>query len=234
MSGDKPAFDQVQLDRRRVAVGLAFLAAAGFAVVRTPRVTQDFLAGADLKDVIPDRIGDWRFQTASGLVIPPEDQLSRALYSQLLTRVYADGRDAPVMLLVAQSAKQTGVLQIHRPEACYPAGGYTLSPARPYQFPTPGGSLTDNFLSATNEVGSEHIIYWTRIGRHMPLSWADQRWSIAKDNFEGIIPDAVLARISVVHENADEALGIMVRFVRSLLSALSEKNRQLLVAQGPR
>jgi len=232
VSVDKPAGASVQLNRRQLAVGLAFLSAAGLAAIRTPRIHQDFSAGADLKEVIPAKIGDWSFETASGLVVPPEDQLSRALYSQLLTRVYTDGRNSPVMLLVAQSARQTGVLQIHRPEACYPAGGYTLSPVRQYEFSTDNGGLRANFLSATNELGSEHIIYWTRVGRHMPLSWAEQRWSIAKDNFEGIIPDAVLARISVVHEDPGLALGIMVAFVRSLLGSLPEKSRQLLVARS--
>lgn len=234
MTDESVANAQIKMDRRRFGLGLAFLSAAGMAAWRLPRVTVDYLGNRKLDDVIPKKIGDWSFQTASGLVIPPEDQLSLAIYSQMLTRVYADGVRAPVMLLLAQSASQTGVLQIHRPEACYTAGGYTLSPVGQQDIALTNRSLRANTLSAANDRVSEHIVFWTRVGRHMPLSWAEQRWSVAKDNLEGIIPDALLARISVVHEDRDEAMAIIGQFIRSLLGSLPAESRRVLVADGAR
>ena len=231
MTPDAPSVGRVQMDRRRFGLGLAFLATAGIAVWRKPEFTLNFLGKRKLEDVIPTRIGDWRFMTESGLVIPPDDQLSRALYSQLLTRVYYDGKNPPIMMLVAYSHSQTGVLQIHRPEVCYPAGGYTLSPVTPFDVGLPQRSLRANQLSATNERGTEHIVYWTRVGSHMPVSWAEQRWEVAEDNFRKIIPDAVLVRFSTIHEDRAEANAVIAQFIRSLLASLPPSSRRILIAE---
>jgi len=227
-----PEIDRIQLDRRRFSLGLAFLTAAGLAAWGTPRVALNYLGQRKLEDVIPKHIGEWEFLTASGLVVPPEDQLSQATYSQLLTRVYADATSPAIMLLVAQSASQTGVLQIHRPEVCYPAGGYTLSPVTAVDIELSDRRLRANSLSATNQRGTEHVLYWTRVGRHMPSSWAQQRWAVAEDNLHQLIPDAVLVRISTIHEDRGEALATITQFIRSLWDSLPPEVRNVLVAQG--
>ena len=100
-------FAEPVMDRRKLLLGLLFCSAAGVAVWRTPRKHIDLLGRQKLDDLVPKNIASWKFVAASGLVIPPEDQLSRLLYSQLLTRVYSDGVNPPVMLLIAQSGSQT-------------------------------------------------------------------------------------------------------------------------------
>ena len=168
-------------------------------------------------------------QPASGLVTAPEDQLSRLLYSQLLTRVYSATDKPPVMMLAAQSASQTGVLQIHRPEVCYPAGGFQLSPVIEHDIPVGPLTLRTNQLTATADGRSEQIVYWTRIGKHLPISWSEQRWAVAQDNMKGIIPDAVLVRISVSANDRDEAMAVIGGFTRSLIMSLSPMARKVLI-----
>jgi len=109
------SFSAPEVDRRKLLLGLLFGSAAAIAAWRQPTKRLDYLGPEKLDDLIPKAVGPWKFVAASGLVIPPEDQLSRTLYSQLLTRVYSDGENSPVMLLIAQSAGQTGILQVHRP-----------------------------------------------------------------------------------------------------------------------
>lgn len=218
-----------RLDRRKFLLAAAFAGSAAAAYARTPSVIEDALGKGKLEDLIPKKIGNWEFVTASGLVTAPEDQLSQLLYSQLFTRVYASPGQPPIMMLVAQSARQTGVLQIHRPEVCYPAGGYTLSPVVEYDLPLKTGILRTNQLTASADGQHEHIVYWTRIGRHMPLSWGQQRLAIAEDNMRGIIPDAVLARLSVQHPNRNEAMAIISGFTRTLVDALPTNARRVLM-----
>ena len=100
------------------------LGAAGW-LRRESRISDRLSWGHKLEDVVPKRIGRWDFVTSSGLVIRPRSA-PLAVYSQLLTRVYLDGK-APIWLLIAYSAEQTGFLQVHRPEFCYTAAGYRLS-----------------------------------------------------------------------------------------------------------
>ena len=218
-----------RLDRRKFLIGAAFAGSAAAAYARTPRTIEDALGKRKLEDIIPKKIGEWEFATASGLVTAPEDQLEKLLYSQLFTRVYTSPGKSPIMMLVAQSASQTGVLQIHRPEVCYPAGGYTISPVVEFDLPLRDGRLRTNQLTATADGLSEHIIYWTRIGQHMPISWAQQRLAVASDNLRGLIPDAVLARISTQHASRDVAMDQITGFVRVLIDALPDQNRRVLM-----
>jgi EpsI family protein len=205
--------------------------AAGAAVcyARKPTETFDVLGSRKLDALVPKQIGSWQFMSSSGLVVPTEDTLSDALYSQLVTRVYTNGSDEPVMLLIAQAAGQSGILQVHRPEFCYPAGGFALSPIVPAALPAGGRSITVNNLTATIPGRPEQIVYWTRVGSQMPLSWAEQRLAVATANLKGIIPDAVLTRISTVDSNREAAFARLASFAEQLLARMGS-SRDVLIA----
>jgi EpsI family protein len=223
------SFTEPQVDRRKVLLGLLFCSAAGLAAWRQPNKHLDYLGNGKLDDIVPKTIGPWKFVAASGLVVPPEDQLSQALYSQLLTRVYDDGVNPPVMLLVAQSGSQTGVLQIHRPETCYTAGGYRISPVTPHPIPFGSSIVPANSMDASAEGLTEHVIYWTRVGDQMPASWKQQKLAVAEQNLRGIIPDAILVRISTVNNDTDGALAALNAFTRALLASVPANRRSVFV-----
>jgi EpsI family protein len=229
MKRSQTSLETGAFDRRTFAVGLAFAGAAGVAAMRQPYKVVDYLGRQELENIIPNEIGPWKFESSSGLVVPPEDQLARTLYSQLLTRIYTDGRNAPVMLLIAQSASQTGMLQVHRPEVCYPAGGYVLSDVSRHIIPLGSRKLTTNSLDATKDGLTEHIVYWTRIGDAIPLSWAEQRWAVARDNLQQVIPDAAMVRISTLQQDPASAHALIDHFVETLLSVLPINARRVLV-----
>lgn len=219
----KPVFDdfsEPQTDRRKFLLGALFCAAAGVAAFRQPSKHLDYLGKNKLEDVVPKRIGDWNFVAASGLVVPPEDQLSQTLYSQLLTRVYDDGKGPAIMLLLAQSGSQTGFLQIHRPETCYTAGGYKILSMGPHPIQVGSKIIPANVMNATSGGAPEHIAYWTRVGDEMPQSWKAQRIAVAEQNLRGVIPDAILVRISTVSDDGDAAMASIDRFVRAMLASV--------------
>jgi EpsI family protein len=218
------------LSRREVVTGLAMLGAAGVAVARKPSIPINYLGAHKLEDAIPKRIGRWDFVTNSGLVVAPEDQLVLAVYSQLLTRVYYDGK-APIWLLIAYSADQTGFLQVHRPEFCYTAAGYELSDFAPHQINLDGStSITTNSLTAVRADSTEKLIYWTRIGNHIPLSWAQQKLTVAEDNLQRLIPDAALVRISTIGIDEATAMKTMDEFVRSMLASVPPPLKRVFIA----
>lgn len=222
--------EPVKLTRRKFALGALFAGASGVALARQPTANVDYLGSNKLEQVVPKQVGRWSFVSASGLVVPPEDQLSQALYSQLLTRVYADGQTPPIMLLVAQSASQTGILQIHRPEFCYSAGGYALSPSEMHMVQLPSGPLPALSIAATANGRTEQIVYWTRIGDHIPTSWRAQRMAVALDNLRGIIPDATMVRVSMVSNDKSAALSTIDSFVQALVQSVAPRIRPVLVS----
>ena len=217
------------LSRRKMLLGTLFAASAGVTFARLPRTRIDYLGATKLDGLIPKRIGQWEFATTSGLVIPPDDTLSDTLYSNLLTRVYTDGANPPVMLLIAQSAGQTGFLQIHRPEVCYPAGGYTLSNLLPRAIATPGKDISAMELTASGPGREEQIVYWTRIGDAMPVSWLQQRLAVARDNLRGLVPDAVLVRVSTVDPDRGVATKRLTEFVQAMVGRLPTAARRVLI-----
>lgn len=228
----KPVFDSFSgpvTDRRKFLLGLLFASAAGVAAWRKPHVHLDYLGREKLDTLVPKTIGPWNFVAASGLVVPPEDQLLKALYSQLLTRVYWDGQNPPVMLLMAQSGSQTGFLQIHRPETCYTAGGYQISAVEPHPIQLGTKVLPANRMDATAGGPMEHVIYWTRVGNKVPGSWKDQKLAVAEQNLKGIIPDAILVRVSTVTDDADAGVAAIDNFVRAMIGAIPADRRSVFV-----
>jgi EpsI family protein len=219
-----------ELDRRKVLLGLLFGSTAAIAAWRQPRRHLDYLGRDKLDHIVPKDIGPWRFVAASGLVIPPEDQLSRLVYSQLLTRIYSNGDDAPLMLLVAQSGSQTGILQVHRPETCYTASGYTISRLDRYPFRIGSSIIDANSMDAEAEGVTEHVLYWTRVGNKIPATWRDQKIAVAEQNLKGIIPDAILVRISTVSNDPEAARASLEAFARALISSVPAPRRSVFIA----
>ena len=218
------------LTRRKFALGLAFASVAGVAAARLPNKKIDFLGNQKLETIVPEKFGRWTYVSSSGLVVPPEDQMVRALYSQLVTRVYSDGDGSQIMLLVAQSSSQTGILQIHRPEICYTAGGYTLSDIEPHVVGLPWGGLPTLSMSATSDMRTEQLIYWTRVGEHLPSNWREQRMVVAMDNLRRVIPDAIMVRVSTYGSDKANSLKSIDEFTAAMLNSVTPAIRRVLIA----
>lgn len=228
----KPVFDsfaEPRTDRRKFLLGLLFCSAAGIAAARQPRTRIDYLGREKLDDLVPKSIGPWKFVTASGLVVPPEDELSKQLYSEVLTRVYSDGQNPPIMLLLAENGSQSGFLQIHRPEICYSAGGYQVSTLAPHPIQLGSKVLMANSMDATQSGTTEHVVYWTRIGDVVPTSWRAQKLAVAEQNLRGIIPDAILVRVSSVTNDGDAARATIDRFIQAMIQSLPPDRRSVFV-----
>jgi EpsI family protein len=220
----------VALSRRESLIGGALLAAAAAGLALAPRERQNMLGKAKLDDLVPKAFAGWRFDVASGLVLPPADQLRDKIYSQLLTRVYVREGSPPMMLLIAFSGAQDCTVQVHRPEICYPASGFRLTRIAEHTVPlAPGITVPARAITAESEVRREQLIYWTRVGSHFPTRWSQQRSSVIAENFAGIVPDGVLVRISAA-VNGD-AVPMLDRFAQDLYAAVGPHMRRVLL--GP-
>ena len=223
------SFTEPQADRRKFLLGLLFCSAAGVAAWRQPRIKIDYLGKEKLEDLVPKTIGRWDFVTASGLVIPPEDDFEKTLYSEVLTRVYSDNQGSPIMLLLAQNGGQTGFLQIHRPEVCYTAGGYQISAVTPHPIRVGATTVPANRMDASAGGPTEHVIYWTRVGNEVPACWRQQKLAVAEQNLRGLIPDAILVRVSTVNDDAEAALATIDEFVRAMLQSIPPSRRSVFI-----
>ena len=221
------------IDRRSFILGVGLCAASGVAIAREPKPVNPRIKPETFEAMVPKHFADWRFHDASGIVLPPPDALSDKLYSNLLTRTYVGPGGHSVMLLIAYSNVQDGTVQLHRPEVCYPAGGFSLSPVRQADMADGrGDQFPVSLFSASSFDRNEQVLYWTRLGREFPVSWAAQRLSVIRANVAGAIPDGVLARVSMVAPDMADAQPILEGFVRQLLGAMQPAGRTLLIGRG--
>lgn len=218
------------LSRRNVVAGGLMIAASGLAYARAPTTQVPPIKKGAIDASLPRTVLGWRFESSSGLVLPPPDSLSDRLYDEIATRVYVGEDLPPVMLLVAYSNVQDGMLQVHRPETCYPVGGFALSDLQVVEMNV-GASrpVPCRFFTATGVSRTEQVLYWTRIGSEIPGRWFDQRMAVFRANLRGEVPDGILVRLSVLDTDAKSAIPVMERFTTALIRQLPTATRKLFV-----
>ena len=226
----RPGSASATPSRRDLLVGGAMLATAAVTYARLPRDRIATIGPKQLERLIPLQFGRWHFETTSGLVQPPPDALSSLLYDQQLARVYVAEDAAPVMVSMAYGSSQGGMLQVHRPEICYPASGFRLTETRLHPIADPGHmTIPARSFTAASDTRIEQVLYWTRIADMLPTGWTVQRLAIMRSNMSGLIPDGLLVRFSTAMPDPVLAFATLERFARELLGAVGPAGRRKLL-----
>lgn len=218
--------------RRALVFGVACLGAAGLSYGLRPRRTLNLLGARKMAQIIPLTVGPWSSSDDAGVVRPQtEGTLAAKLYSELVGRLYTNQETGEqVMMLVAYGSTQSDLLQLHRPEACYPAVGFHLASTARADIPlTRGIAIPGRRVVAQMAERQENIVYWTRLGEFLPTSPGDQREARLKTAITGYIPDGGLFRFSSVSGEADAAFSSIDRFVSELVLAVKPGDRAGLI-----
>lgn len=226
--GTKAGSRMPNLSRRHFVIGCVCAAASAVAYAREPRVVHPGMEEEKFEKMVPDRFDGWRVLSESGVILPPPDALSNRLYDNLVTRVYRKD-DATVMLLLAYNNVQDGVLQVHRPEVCYPVGGFALSETRHLELPIGQARIPANMFTATGPNRVEQVMYFTRLGDDFPRSWIEQRLSVMKSNVQGEIPDGMMMRFSVTGSDREQAVHTLTAFAQGFIAGVPARLRHLLI-----
>lgn len=216
------------LGRRAVMGGILALA-SGIAYARQPKPSMPILKKATFESLVPGPFGDWQVISDGGVVLPPPDTLRDRLYDNLVTRAYQTPGSPLVMMLLAYNNEQDGVLQVHRPEVCYPVGGFQLSETQRIDIPLERGAVPANIFTAEAPGRTEQVMYFTRLGKAFPRSWAEQRIAVVNANLAGDIPDGIMMRVSVIGISQQRAKPILAKFTREFISASPIRLQRLLV-----
>lgn len=220
------------VSRRDVLIGLGCLGAGSGAYALRPRRHVRLLGDEKLDAIVPTRFAGWTERPTNAIIAPAEENgLAARLYNQTLSRLYVnDAGDAAVMLLIAYGNTQSDTLQLHRPEVCYPAFGFRIDGSAVQDIrPAPGIDIPSRELVATSPQRRENILYWTRIGEFLPVNGQDQRMAKLRAQFQGIIPDGVLVRISNNLPDRAEGLALNQDFARAMLKSIPPRKLPALV-----
>jgi len=215
-----------------VAMGLAALSAS---LLTPSERLAEYSRDIVLEDGVPKAFRDWRLDPNQGaeVVNPQQQSLLRALYSQTLARTYVDAQGHRVMLSIAYGGMQGGSLELHRPEVCYVAQGFTLERLGVAALPVPatGRTVPLQRLMSHQRGREEPISYWMRVGDDLMVSGLSQQLSRVRQGLHGRVPDGILFRVSSISADAGAAYALQDRFVQDLLESASPRLQRFLV--GP-
>jgi EpsI family protein len=121
------------------------------------------------------------------------------------------------------------VVQVHRPEVCYPVGGFELSETRKVSLAVLGKEIPANLFTADGPGRTEQVLYFTRLGGSYPRSWAEQRWTVAQANLAGRIPDGMMMRVSLLGRDQAAAFKTLSQFASQFIVASPRGLQKLLV-----
>ena len=204
------------------------LVAAWLAVVLRPTISvADELPPIKLATMVPTAFGEWREQVGGmAMIVDPQQQetLDR-IYTEVLTRNYVNAQGYRIMLSIAYGKNQQGDLQLHKPEVCYPAQGFTLMSLQPGKLDLLGKPIAATRLQASLGPRIEPITYWTIVGDQITASMVDKRLAEMRYAMVGRIPDGMLVRISSVDPGQERAYAIQSQFARAMVQAIAPEHR---------
>ncbi|WP_294174287.1 exosortase C-terminal domain/associated protein EpsI [uncultured Sphingomonas sp.] len=216
--------------RREVLVGGGLLATAlGSGLLARNAALADDTSAREV--LIPDRVGRWSRSSDEGILIPRGEE-DEQLYDQVVTGYYTSDSAPSVLLLVAYGSAQTGTTQLHRPEVCYPAAGFQIRELPDVSLQLPSRSIRARTMTAVATRRIEQILYWSRVGRDFPTSTNDQRWSVLRQTFQGVVPDGALVRMSIIDPDRLAAMTFLQGFAAALVAASSPDMRRLLTGSA--
>lgn len=224
----------IQLRASIVACSL-MIGAALLAKTITPTQKLSELQGTlDLESHVPTRFGKWTMvvQGNRGIVDPQRQELLDRLYTQMLARTYVNSNGDQIMLSIAYGDDQRDGMQMHYPEVCYPAQGFSIKNSSTATIQTISGSRVVRQLETSLGTNRpEPVTYWTTIGEQAVFSGTSKKLAEMQYGLRGIIPDGLLFRASSIDQNSQHAFQVHQQFIYDLTNSIDPKYRSRIIGE---
>jgi EpsI family protein len=193
------------------------------------KITDHGLA-IDLAEMVPRIFGEWHEEQNKSIQIvdPQQQETIDKIYTQTLSRTYVNTEGYRVMLSMAYGDDQREGMQMHYPEVCYPAQGFTLQDKKNGTLQTINGSIPVTRLLTSLGQRNEPITYWTTIGDRVFQGNIQKKLTEMRYGLSGEIPDGMLIRVSSIDSETSDAYEIQSKFINQMLGALKPDDLQKL------
>lgn len=183
----------------------------------------------DLEKNIPSIFGNWyAIDDEQAQIIEPERAaVINYLYSQTLSKTFVNKKTGMrVMLSVAYGKVQSDGKEVHKPEICYPAQGFTIEKLSKITLDIDGAKQHIHASQLIAKLGDrvEPVVYWTTLGTHSYNSRMQKKQLELNYALKNLIPDGLLFRVSMIDQNTIEANVLLYQFVNDLYSSISEQS----------
>lgn len=216
---------------RNIILLVLMLASAGLAVAMRPtHKIADQGPKVVLETMIPHAFGEWQEEKQSGaqIVDPQTKEMLDKIYSQTLSRTYVNGSGYRVMLSIAYGNDQSDSMQVHKPEVCYPAQGFTLQNKELGTLDVGNGQIPVTRILTTLGQRREPVTYWITVGNRVTQTGIQKKIIEMSYGLNGQIPDGMLFRVSSIDNESNSAFNLQADFVKSLLSSVDSNIRERL------
>lgn len=200
------------------------IAAALASIFLTPTT---MLANANnvinLNKIIPTTFGDWDQQQELEMILSPTAKaVAGKIYEQTLSRTYTNKHGEQIMLTIAYGNNQRDGMQVHKPEACYPAQGFEITQSSGgYLTLTKSGSeIPVKRLVAVQGARHEPITYWITVGDQIAFGGLPWKLAQLKYGLTGKVPDGLLFRVSSIDGVYKHAFTTQSDFINDLFNAI--------------
>ena len=187
-----------------------------------------------LEQVFPQHFGDWKIDTTVvPLEVSPELKAKVAsTYDQTLSRTYINSQGYRIMLSVAYGGDQSSdSTQVHRPEFCYSAQGFTIRNGYNEAIDIDGHMLPVRRLLAINGRRVEPISYWVTVGNDATQPGMGRKLLQLQYGLSGRVPDGLLVRVSSIDES-NEAYKQQTQFIISLAANMKKTDARRVFGWG--
>jgi EpsI family protein len=221
----------------RRALILSAAACAGAVVtaeaLKPRRLLVDRVGEARLADWIPTVCGAWRQDDSmlTGSVVT--GGLVDTLYQQVISRFYRHEDGRVVMLSVAYGRVQSDSLQLHTPDVCYPAQGFTLADPQDGRVVMGRTSLAVRRVVARLSGRIEPMTWWAMVGDKVAMGGTARKAAQLQYALGGELPDGMIIRISSLGSDAAREWSQQESFVRQLADALPDAVRLRMFGAAP-
>lgn len=215
---------------RRRALGVLVMMGAAAALAQAGKPTvhlADVRGKPDLPTLFPPAFADWRVDTSLPVILPAPDLQAKldAIYNQVLSRTYVNGRGQRIMLSVAYGGDQSDGTRAHRPEVCYPVQGFQITSNRESELDLRGVRLPVRRLMSRLQQRFEPITYWLVVGGQAVTSGAQQKVIELRYGLRGEIPDGMLVRVSNIDHDVVRGHTLHDEFLLALFDAVPAAER---------
>ncbi|HMM54774.1 MAG TPA: EpsI family protein [Candidatus Desulfobacillus sp.] len=214
---------------------LMMAASAAAVALRPTHKIADDGPKIDLETLVPKAFGEWREEPLlfAQVINPQQQEVLDRIYNQTLARTYVNPQGYRVMLSIAYGGDQSDAMQVHRPEVCYPAQGFTLRDKHGDSLQTAFGNLPVTRVNTSLGSRQEPITYWVTIGDTVLRSTGIRKKLVEMSyGLAGKIPDGMLVRVSSIDRDTSRAYEMQDRFTRQMVEALQPELRWRLAGKA--
>ncbi|MCM8611620.1 exosortase-associated protein EpsI, B-type [Accumulibacter sp.] len=225
----------MKLPLRNLILMMMMVAASGMAIALKPtKKIADQGPKVELETLIPTSFGEWRQDIASvtQAVDPQQKEMLEKIYNQTLSRTYVNAQGYRIMLAVAYGGDQGDAMQVHKPEVCYPAQGFTLHGKHADTLQVRGGDLPITRVSTSLGNRNEPVTYWITIGDTVIKSGGIEKKLVEMSyGLSGKVPDGMLVRVSSIDPDKASAYQMHDRFSKQMLGGIAPEARWRLAGK---